>query len=52
LAHGIIWTLNNYDKAKEMAKRGKRDVLEKFSADAMVEGSLRIYQKICSAGRG
>lgn len=52
LAHGIIWTLNNYDKAKEMAKRGKRDVVEKFSADAMVEGSLRIYQKICSAGRG
>jgi Glycosyltransferase len=51
LAQGIIWTLNNYDKAKEMAKRGKRDVVEKFSAAAMVEGSLRIYQKICSAGR-
>jgi Glycosyltransferase len=45
LAHGIIWTLNNYGKAKEMAKRGKGDVVKKFSADAMVQGTLRIYQK-------
>jgi len=52
LAYGIIWTLNNYDKAKEMAKRGKGDVVEKFSADAMVEGTLRIYKKTCDAGRG
>jgi glycosyltransferase involved in cell wall biosynthesis len=52
LADGIMWALNNYDEAKEMAKRGKREVLEKFSANAMVEETLRIYQKICSAGRG
>ena len=29
-----------------MAKRGKRDVLENFSADAMVEGTLRVYEKV------
>ena len=46
LASGIICALNNYDKAKEMAKRGRIKVKENFSADAMVEGTLRVFEKL------
>ncbi|HPD61702.1 MAG TPA: glycosyltransferase family 4 protein, partial [Thermodesulfobacteriota bacterium] len=46
LAQGILWTLNNYDKAKEMARRGRRNVAERFSADAMVEGNLHVYKQL------
>ncbi|MCX8012479.1 MAG: glycosyltransferase, partial [Desulfobacterota bacterium] len=51
LASGISWVLKNYDKAKEMAKKGKMKVIEEFSADSMVEGNLQVYQKIIF-GRG
>jgi len=51
LAHGIIWTLNNYDKAKEMAKEGRMKVVEKFSVDGMVEGNIKVYQKMIAGQR-
>jgi glycosyltransferase involved in cell wall biosynthesis len=51
LARGIIWTLNNYDQAKEMAKRGKREGMKKFSANSMVEGNLQVYQKVIAERR-
>jgi len=46
LAQGIIWALTHYEQAKEMAMRGKMIVWEKFSADAMVEGNLRVYRQL------
>jgi glycosyltransferase involved in cell wall biosynthesis len=51
LADGIIWTLSHYENAKGMAKEGKLDVKARLSADAMVEGNLRVYQKMITEGR-
>ena len=46
LASGIIWTLNNYEKAKEMARKGRAEAEQRLSAQAMVEGNLRVYKKL------
>jgi L-malate glycosyltransferase len=51
LADGIIWILSHYEDAKRMAMEGKLEVKARLSADAMVEGNLRVYQKVIAAGR-
>ena len=51
LASGIIWTLNNYEKAKEMARKGRAEAEQRLSAEAMIEGNLRVYKKLLAERR-
>lgn len=46
LASGIIRMLSNPAQAKEMARRGRRKVMEQFSSKAMVEKNIAVYKKM------
>lgn len=46
LAKGIIWMLEHPEATSEMVKKGKANVLEKFSAQAMARRTVELYRKI------
>jgi glycosyltransferase involved in cell wall biosynthesis len=46
MAVRLIELLENPEKAKEMGRRGRRIVEEKFSMDAQLEKTLRLYDKL------
>jgi glycosyltransferase involved in cell wall biosynthesis len=48
LAEGIISLLRDPDLRKKMGQAGAQRVDRKFSAEAMVEGNLRVYREVCN----
>lgn len=48
LSASIIEALGNPEKAREMAKNGRRLVEDKFIVERMVEGTLRVYESLCN----
>lgn len=48
LAEGIVDLLSHVDRAKLMGARGKKEVIEKFSLDAMVDAYIEVYERMLS----
>lgn len=46
LADGIVDLLSHADRAKQMGARGKKEVIEKFSLDAMVDAYIEVYERM------
>lgn len=44
-AQAIIWMLSNPEPAKQMAKAGKRMVVDKFSLDVNTQSLIRLFEK-------
>jgi glycosyltransferase involved in cell wall biosynthesis len=44
-AQGIIWMLSNPEPAKQMAKKGKQMVVEKFSLNANTKSLISLFEK-------
>ena len=50
LAEAVIESLRKVDRAREMAENGRRLVESKFSVEAMIEGTLRVYERLLVEG--
>jgi glycosyltransferase involved in cell wall biosynthesis len=48
LAQAIVQSLLDRDTARSMASAGKRLVVERFSTEGMIEGTLRVYEGLLS----
>jgi glycosyltransferase involved in cell wall biosynthesis len=46
LARGILWMINHPEEAREMAQRGRKAVLERFSSLTMARKTEKVYQKV------
>jgi glycosyltransferase involved in cell wall biosynthesis len=44
-ANAIIWMLSNPEPAKQMAKAGKKMVVEKFSLNANTNSLIGLFEK-------
>jgi L-malate glycosyltransferase len=51
LSAGILWMLDHRVEAQAMARRGQARVAQRFSADAMVEGNLAVYERVVAHRR-
>lgn len=51
LAEAVLWTLDNPEKAKAMARRGRQVVLERFGLDKMIDGTEALYVRLLTGGR-
>jgi glycosyltransferase involved in cell wall biosynthesis len=52
LARAILRTLGDLEGARERARAGRRRILEEFSVDRMVEGTLAVYGELVNRGLG
>lgn len=46
LAEGVIQVLKDKEMAEHLGKAARRKVVEKFSAESMVEGTLKVYEEV------
>ncbi|MBI1848983.1 MAG: glycosyltransferase [Planctomycetes bacterium] len=49
LASAIVASLRDPERAARLARQGRERVLREFTADAMVEGTLRVYRELVPA---
>ncbi len=46
MSEAIIFTVRNQEKMKEMAKRGKKFVMNHFSIEQMIEKTVKVYREV------
>lgn len=46
IADKISWVFDNFDKANEMGENARKDVLQLFQVDALVNKNIEFYKKI------
>ncbi len=51
IARNVLRLLSARDEAKRFAERARRDVVERFSKEAMVGGTLRVYEELLARRR-
>jgi len=50
VSKALIRLLGDPERARAMGRAGRKMVEQEFSIDAMVEGNLQVYRRICGAG--
>ena len=46
LAEAVVKVLKDRELAQRLGKAARRKVVEKFSVDSMVEGTLKVYEEV------